>query len=204
LRVTLYHLLPTTEVLVAKLGGEIISTLSLIADGYLGLPMQSMYTKEINQLREEGLRPAEVGCLADRRQSPIRFFEMFSHLARVLVQVAHARDIDALVIATHPRHARLYRRAFGFEELGEVTDCPYAQGNPAIALIWRFSEQQGTQLWDQFFKDPLPGKELAPYRWERSTREYFREILRRDRAIVSAACVEGGLNSAAISGVLTT
>ena len=46
-RVTPYHLLPTTEVFVGMCRGEIISTLSLIQDGELGLPIESVYAPEI-------------------------------------------------------------------------------------------------------------------------------------------------------------
>ena len=203
IRITPYHMLPTTEVLVTRLNNEVISTVSLVGDGYLGIPMQSMYPEQLNRLRSQGLRIAEVGGLADRRESPVRFIDNFQKMTRLLAQVAAARGIDALVVATHPRHARFYTRALGFEKFGDVSTCPYAQGNPAVALFMHFDEKRGTELHDRYFADPVPNKALAPYRWDGDTREYFRRILERDRRIASTACVQGGLASASISGVLT-
>lgn len=203
IRITPYHMLPTTEVLVTKLNDEVVSTVSLVGDGFLGIPMQSMYPQQINDLRTRGLRVAEVGGLADRRDSPIRFIDNFKKMTRLLAQVAVARGIDALVVATHPRHARFYTRALGFEKFGDESTCPYAQGNPAVALFMHFDEQRGSALHDSYFADPIPNRDLAVYHWDPDTRDYFKRILERDRRIVSAACVQGGLTSAAISGVLT-
>ena len=55
MRVTPYHLLPSTEVFIAKCGSDVISTMSLIADGQLGLPMETIYAEEIGHYRELAL-----------------------------------------------------------------------------------------------------------------------------------------------------
>tara|TARA_R110002049_G_scaffold285698_2_gene466831 strand:+ start:43695 stop:44501 length:807 start_codon:yes stop_codon:yes gene_type:complete len=204
IRITPYHMLPTTEVVVSKLGDEVVSTISLVGDGFLGIPMQSMYPEQVNGLRERGSRIAEVGCLADRRKSPVRFIDNFRQMTRLLAQVALVRGIDVLVVATHPRHARFYTRALGFQKFGDVSECPYAQGNPAVALYLDLEEHISEELRDQYFGTPIPSKELSPYHWDGDTRDYFRRILQRDRQISATACVEGGLASAAISGVLTS
>ena len=203
LRLTPHHLLPTTDVLIAKVGDTITSTLSLFGDGYLGLPMQSMYPNEIAKLRDEGLVVAEIGCLADRRHAQIRFIETFAQMGRLLAQIAFARGIDALVGAVHPKHARLYKRVMGFEQIGDLSDCPYANGNPAVALCIRFEDHVGTNLYDQYLGSPIPQKELAPYRWDRETRDYFRRVLERDNRIGSMAGITGYYNWAVVTGELT-
>jgi len=133
-RVTPFHLLPTTEVVVGKLRDEVVSTVTITGDAEFGLPMESMYGGEIRSLRRAGYRLAEVGCFADRRASPVRFVEMFACLASLAIQVAIARGYDGIVAATHPRHARFYQRWFGLRQFGNQTNCPYACGNPAVAL----------------------------------------------------------------------
>src|SRR5690349_3288310 len=60
MRVTPYQILPTSQIFVGMLRDEVVSTVSLIGDGELGLPMQSMFPDEVSQLREEGERVAEV------------------------------------------------------------------------------------------------------------------------------------------------
>ena len=55
MRVTPYHLLPTTEVFVATCQGETIFTGTLVADGELGLPMESIFGREVALRREQDL-----------------------------------------------------------------------------------------------------------------------------------------------------
>lgn len=203
IRLTPHHLMPTSEVLVAKLDETVTSTLSMFGDGYLGLPMESMYPSEVASLRDDGLRLAEIGCLADRRQSPKRFLDTFVQLGRLLAQVARSRGIDALVAAMHPRHAKLYQRVMGFQQIGNVSECPYANGNPAVALYMCFDHHRGTPLYERFFSDPWPHKHLQQYRWDSATRRHFRAILERDNAIATTAGIQGYYTWAAVTGNLT-
>ncbi len=204
IRLTPHHLLPTSEVLVAKLDETVTSTLSMFGDGYLGVPMQTMYPAEIQSLRDQGLKIAEIGCLADRRKSPVRFMEAFIQLGRLLAQVCHARGIDALVAVMHPKHARLYQRVMGFRQIGNLSQCPYANDNPAVALYMRFEDHRGTPLYDKFFSDPWPHKDLLQYRWDGETRRHFRTILERDNTLATQAGIQGYFNWAAITGQVTT
>ncbi len=203
IRLTPHHLLPTTEVILAKLSGQVTSTLTLFGDGYLGLPMQSMYPKEIGELRSQGLRLGEIGGLADRRHSQTRFIQTFAEMGRLLAQVAYVRGIDGLVAATHPKHAKLYQRVLGFRQIGKLTECPYANGNPAVALYISFEEHEGTPLYDHYFGKLYPQKELLPYRWDRDTRQHFRQVLERDNQIASMAGIAGYYNWAVVTGSLT-
>lgn len=204
IRLTPYHLLPTSEVLVAKLDETVTSTLSMFGDGYLGVPMQTMYPEQIQGLRDQGLRIAEIGCLADRRKSPVRFMDAFIQLGRLLAQVCHVRGIDALVAVMHPKHARLYQRVMGFRQIGNLSQCPYANDNPAVALYMRFEDHRGTPLYEKFFSDPWPQKELLQFRWDGETRKHFRKILERDNTLATQAGIQGYFNWAAITGQVTT
>ena len=65
MRVTPFHLLTSTEMFVAKLRNEVISTMSLVVDGKLGLPMDFVFPEQVQQRRDNGLRVAEATCLAD-------------------------------------------------------------------------------------------------------------------------------------------
>jgi hypothetical protein len=188
LRLTPYHLLPTTEVFVAKCGGDVISTLTMVADSEMGLPLESMYGGEVAELRRTGLVLAEMGCLADRRESPARFMKVFSQLARLVVQVAEVRGINALVAATHPRHARFYIRSLGFRKFGELQSCPYAEGNPAVALVQEFAALRGTRLEERLFGNPFSPERLIRTHWEPATRQYLQSLVHpHDRATAAGA-----------------
>ncbi len=185
MRLTPYHLLPTTEVLVAKYQSEIVSTLTMVADSKLGLPIESMYASQIAELRSQGLRVAEMGSLADRRSSPVRFASVFAEMARLIVQVAETREIDALVLASHPRHAKLYARACGFEQIGELTSCPYAQGNPAVALLLQFDRVRGTDAHNRLIADAIDPWELQATEWSAETVGYLESLFAQQQSVMS-------------------
>ncbi|MEM9827223.1 MAG: long-chain N-acyl amino acid synthase [Planctomycetota bacterium] len=199
IRVTPYHLLPTTEVFVTRMAGEIVSTVSLIGDGFLGLPISSMYPDETSVLRESGLRFAEIGALADRRESPSRFLKTFLPMMRLLTQVARIRGYDGLVAACHPKHARLYQRMLPFERIGGETGCEYANGNPAVMLAVHFEWHHGSDHYQRFFGDMPSVETLCPRPWSRETREYFRKFLQSDDQRADQI-VDGCLSFAALTG----
>ena len=57
MRWTEYQLLPTSDIFIGVLNGEVISTLSLIRDGERGLPMEEIFGDEIAR-RRSTVRPA--------------------------------------------------------------------------------------------------------------------------------------------------
>src|SRR5438067_7098467 len=64
LRVTSYHLLPTTSIFVAVVRARVICTMTLVGDGKLGLPMASIYPAEVFERRRKRISIGEVSCLA--------------------------------------------------------------------------------------------------------------------------------------------
>ena len=134
MRVTPFHLLHTTTIFVAKLEEEVVATLTLVADGKLGLPLEAMYGPEVQRRRSCGVPIAEVSCLADRRKSPSRFLGTFMTLSKLMAQYARRQGVDELLAAVHPRHARFYERYLGFETIAGLAPCPHVQGQPAIGL----------------------------------------------------------------------
>jgi len=181
-RITPYQLLPTTDIFVAELRGVVISTLSLVRDGQLGLPLESVYPEEVAQRRAAGLRLAECSCLADRRQTMARFFDLFSELARVMVQMAERDGVDQLLIAVHPRHARMYCRAMAFEQIGGHREYPDVNGNPAVALCLDFEavKRDRPAIWQRFVGEPLPLEVTTPQPLSEVDRWYFEALARRD------------------------
>ena len=131
MRVTPYHALPTTEVLIAGKGDEVLCTLSIVGDGLLGLPMEAIYAEEVERRRLQGLRLAEVSCLADERDGS---FSMVSRLMALTAQSAAYRGIDQLLIAVHPRHAKFYERFIAFEVIGEQRTYASVCDHPAVAM----------------------------------------------------------------------
>src|SRR5207247_832461 len=82
--VTKHQLCDTSQIFVGLSYDQVVSTVTLVADGERGLPMETMFDQELATFRAEGRRVAEVSCLADRRAEPRRFLEAFSQLTRMM------------------------------------------------------------------------------------------------------------------------
>lgn len=179
MRVTPYHLLPATEVFIAACRGETIFTVSLIADGELGLPMESVYGPEVALRREQGLFFGEVSCLADRRSQLRGFFPVFLRLSRLMVQYARRQGLDELLVAVHPRHERFYRRCLAFEPMGEERSYPAVRNRPAVALCLNFAriDRVRPQMYDTFFGESLPEEQLEPQPITAAQCDFFRPML---------------------------
>jgi hypothetical protein len=164
MRVTPYHLLHTTDVFVARLQDETISTVSLVCDGQHGLPLEVIYPEEVSQLRQRGIRVAEVSALADRRRQLSRTLPVFVPLARLMIQTARARGVEQVLVAVHPRHAKFYQRLLGFEVIGSQKAYPLVSNQPAVPLKLDFDriDRHPPVNYDSFFAEPLPREVLEP------------------------------------------
>jgi hypothetical protein len=203
MRVTPYHLLPTTEVFIAELRGEVIFTMSLVIDGELGVPMEHVYGDEIARLRRQGLWVGEVSCLADRRAALERFFPVFLRTSRLMVQYARRRGLDAVVAAVHPKHSRLYRRYFDFHVIGEQKDYPTVRNRPAVALLAEFArvDRERSPSYLSLVAEPLGDEELRPHPISVTDCDYFRPMVDPSFrcAPIGDAVDEAGVRSAELA-----
>lgn len=166
MRITPHHLLPTTTVFVAIYQGEVIFTVSLIGDGELGVPMESVFPKEIQALRARGVRFGEISCLADRRRSLVRFLPLFVQVTHLMFQFATQSSDYEFVIAVHPKHGRFYERFFGFRPMGDVRPYQSVQNNPAAAYSlhssWLAPARRGQYHSKIFTPDQLEPQPVSP------------------------------------------
>jgi hypothetical protein len=141
--------------------------------------MESLYGEELAMLRDCGLRVGEVSCLADRRRHFRGFFPIFLRLSRMVVQYSRRRDLDGLLLAVHPKHARFYERYMEFKLLGEERAYPAVRNRPAVALFLDFArvDRERPPNYDTFFGDWLPDELLEPRPIAPADREYFRHMV---------------------------
>jgi len=179
MRVTPYHLLSTTEVFIAVCNDEVISTVSLVIDGELGLPMESVFAQQVAAKREQGIVSAEVSCLADRRSEFKELFPVFIQLCRLMAHHACARGLDELLVAVHPRHARFYKRFMAFEPIGETSSYPCVHNKPAVPLCLNFdgAARRFPERRNKFFGDPIPEELLRPQPISETDRDYLQMVL---------------------------
>lgn len=161
-RVMRHHLLDTTDVLIAKLNGQVNFTVTLVCDGDFGLPMESLFADEVEDMRSQGIRMAEVSCLAssiDPDKKRLRFDTLVSMIS-LLIQTARRRGMDRLMLAVHPKHAKAYERLFGCVRCSDVKEYAAVRGNPAVLCIHDFADldKKRYPLYDQVY-----GPSYAPW-----------------------------------------
>ncbi len=176
MRVTPYHMLPTTQTFIAVRNQEIICSVSLIGDGELGLPMESVYSEEVSQARSQGLSVGEVSCLASKQDDFRQFLPIFVQLTRLMAQFARRNGMDQFLIAVHPKHARFYERFMGFEQIGPLREFPSVQDAPAVACCLDFAriDRERPKCWSDFFGVPLPVSKLRLQPISEEEVDYFR------------------------------
>lgn len=122
LRVTPYHLLPTTHVLLAKVKGEIIGTVSIITDGAFGLPISKVC--DLRPLKLLSPRIAEISSLAIKKEArKAHGAAMFPLFKGVFEYCAGYLGIDILTVTVKLFRRDLYEGLIGFQPItGEVIE----------------------------------------------------------------------------------
>jgi hypothetical protein len=151
---------PHAVVAIGRLDGQAISAISAYTDSQAGLPLDSVYEAELNELRNKGRRLAEVGLFADRREHINRSIEGILELMRFGFFYATYHRCDHIVIGVHPTHSMFYKRIFGFEQIGEQRNYCTVKNNPVILhrldldpAIQRHPQPRGLT---SFAKNPVP------------------------------------------------
>jgi hypothetical protein len=134
LRLTPYHLLPSTTVILALWDNEVIGTVSLIRDNPLGLPLEQVFDVRGLRIRHQVL--CEVSALAIKKEFRGASGEVFHSLVRYMWNYAlHYFGVDYLVIAVNPSMYELYEAVYYFEpleRLSRVENYDFANNNPAV------------------------------------------------------------------------
>lgn len=181
MRVTPFHLLPTTDVFIATLGDQVIYTVTLISDDELGLPLEDLYAPEIDSLRRRGLFLSEVSCLASRDGvfSQKEMFDVFVNLMSLMAQYARQNELDRFLIAVHPRHMRLYQRLLGFEQIGPQRMYPSVRYNPAVPAEHDFAalDRNPYKLYDRIYGHRFRPSELLRQPMPLEERDLFQSAV---------------------------
>ena len=133
MRVTIYHALPTTTTLCAKIGDQVVGTLSLIRESAIGFPLQRIF--DLTDIREKEGQIAEVSALAVhpryRRTGGTILFPLMKFMYEYCTTFFDTRH---LVIAVNPRHIEMYESLLFFKRLtaNVVENYDFVNGAPAV------------------------------------------------------------------------
>ncbi|MEO8748496.1 MAG: hypothetical protein ABI379_12690 [Rhodanobacter sp.] len=146
-------------------GPEVGYTMTLFRDNPMGLALDSVYARYLDELRGQGRRLLEVGMLADRRHSTARGIEALFSMMRRAIHYALHTDLTDIVIGVHPRHAQFYVRHYGLEEFAPPTSYPLVRNNPVVALRLRLRESLANDVLPRGLADaranPIPASAFA-------------------------------------------
>ena len=129
---SIYNIHPETVVFIAKSYLTVISTLTQIFDSELfGLPMDVLYREELDALRSQKRKVAELSALVTPKEA--RWKNIFMQLCQVMYHYTFYKEVDDLCITVNPKHVRFYKTIFLFEDLGPERYYPKVNA-PAVAL----------------------------------------------------------------------
>lgn len=158
MRVTPFHLIPTTQVFVACRNESVVGTLSLVEDNRWGVPLESVYPQQVQQLRDDGFRFGEVTCLADSGTPSRCALTVVMKLMGLMAQFASRNGIQKLIIGVHPRHAGFYKRLAAFEAAGPTKAYPAVTNHPVIPMVLDLENVRwnNPQAYERFFGVDFP------------------------------------------------
>ncbi|MBN1587391.1 MAG: hypothetical protein JW937_08230 [Candidatus Omnitrophica bacterium] len=129
-------------VYVAEAHQQTIGTVRLLAPGPQPLPMESVFAKEVGNLRRQGRAVCEIAALGvnrdfswqrvDHASMNNRVLTIFA-LFRALIRTALKLGMDDMCVAVHPRHAKLYTSIL-FTRLGSTRPYGRVNDHPAMGL----------------------------------------------------------------------
>jgi hypothetical protein len=177
-RITKHHLLPTSTVLVAVKGGQVIGTMTVVQDGPFGLPIDAI--ADLSKERAVRARIAELSSLAvhpDLRDGRAQI--LFSLTKFMFEYATRQLGVDLLVAAVNPRHADFYEGILLFERIHRQTVARYdfVRGNPAVTLALdlsaapaRYRDVYGSfpphrNLYEYYLRSRFPGFEFPPRKY---------------------------------------
>lgn len=127
-------------------GPEVGYTMTLFRDNPMGLALDSVYPRHLDELRQRGRRLLEVGMLADRRRNASRGVAALFSMMRWAVHYALHTELTDIVIGVHPRHAQFYVRCYGFEQFAPETSYPMVRNHPVVPLRLRLREELASDV----------------------------------------------------------
>ena len=146
-----YHFCSATQVFIARTLKEVTGTVTLVGESAQPLPVFQAYPELAWQLKRSCGRIGEVTSLAISSHRSSKG-EIFLGLTRLLTFFARHHQLDHLVAIVHPRHAKFYRLAMGFEIIGDAKPCDSVGGSPGVAVVGSVNEKHRyRQPWRNVF-----------------------------------------------------
>lgn len=131
------------EIFIACGHNGVCGTLSIIKDN---LPMRKLFPE-----MDKYPVAAEAGGLAICED--VDFLKLIVKLISLVANSATKSGINYVVICTHPKHARFYKRIGGCEEFTSEIKISYLNNAPAIGLVFDIEKirKEKPEIYGQFY-----------------------------------------------------
>ncbi len=129
----MWSLLHSTGIFVFKSYEDVIASVSLIQDtSKFGLPIDAVFREEVDLLRGQGRRVAEIGALATSYEQ--RMANIVMLLFKAIYHYTRLVEISDLVAIVNPKHVQFYTDILLFEPFSSEMRHYEKVGAPAVAL----------------------------------------------------------------------
>lgn len=156
MRITRYHMLPTSHTLVAKIGERVIGTLTIVKDSFLGLPSDNM----LDLMKFKSQKVAEISALAiDKEYKGKIFFPLLKFMYEACVKL----NIVNLIASTIPGIASdLYESVLFFDR---ITPKPirYPFGNNLEVVFMHLNLVEAKYLFEKAYNKNSDKNNLFKY-----------------------------------------
>ena len=180
MRYSAHNMLPSTTTFVAKLRDAVVTTATVVFDSPLGLPLETIYHEEVEELRRQHARLCEVTMLADRRRTGMRtipsILQLFKLILHYTLKFEKATD---LVITINPSHEGFYTRYLPFDDLAGLKYYPSVKNAPALAKRAHLADLSDRSKWRrlyEFFMETPPPEEVFKAQKKRFTEDELRDL----------------------------
>ena len=175
LRITKYHLLPSTSILIIKCENQVIGTMSIVRNGKYGVPVAGAIELPSEETHRDFGEVSSLAIREDFRQQGGEFFLWMINYS--LHYMIRQLSLKSIVIGVHPKWTDFYEGLLGFETLDStyLSNYNFANGNPLTVLKLDlenfekniqalYKNKPEEKNFYSFYKKPLPSNIILPQR----------------------------------------
>ncbi|MDD2941559.1 MAG: hypothetical protein PHC51_01200 [bacterium] len=161
-RITVYHALPSTVMLIAKQGDEVLGTVSIVRDNDIGLPMEKAV--DLTSIRYSGKTVCEISALSIKKEHRGK---LFLPLMKYMYQFCVYHFGIEIMLATIRKNSRvndLYQCLFCFEPIDRgalMENYNFANNQPVAA--YKLEMQQALIDWSRLYSKSPADRNLVNY-----------------------------------------
>ena len=151
IRLRIFEASPDTATFVAKKNGEVVGVLSVVMDSVeLGLPSDTAFGAELDELRATGLRICEVTNQAVVKE--YRRSSVLTELMRCAIAYMVKADCGQALATVSPNHQKFYKMV-GFKSFGTLRSYSKKLHDPVVAV----------SLPVDLYRSEIPAPDIDPY-----------------------------------------